>query len=287
MKHLLPLSMVIFTFLIFSFFLRLLDLRFRFFFIYFCVQKNCRFKSTRNVHLADLFDFSQSHMQVLGKLVVTCKINFYIFFSKVYFSYLILAPGTGSKRPYCSSSGQDLENTQSKFPKFDHEVDNFTGTKFSEKEGTHVYTDGGCFQNGRHGARAGLGVYWAPNDPNNISEKLSGRQTNNRAEIYAAVRAVQVAKKKGIQNLILHTDSQFLINSITKWIKGWKKKGWTKATGSPVTNRDDFEALDKELNGVNVKWVYVKGHCGDVANECADRLAKQGAEKPDCTDKQE
>ncbi|KAH9491434.1 Ribonuclease H1 [Bulinus truncatus] len=169
-------------------------------------------------------------------------------------------------------------DTPHKISKMESE-DNFTGSKFSDSDGISVYTDGGCFLNGRKGAKAGLGVYWSPNDPDNISEPLKGKATNNRAEIYAALRAVQLAKKKGINNLILHTDSQFLINGITKWIKNWKKNSWTKAKGSPVINKEDFEALDEELIGINVKWVYVRGHNGNASNEEADRLAKSGAEK--------
>ncbi|XP_059151679.1 ribonuclease H1-like isoform X2 [Physella acuta] len=188
----------------------------------------------------------------------------------------------GSKRHYSTSSGgasSSLDANQTKRPKFDLKAEQFTGSRFSEAEGINVYTDGGCFDNGRCGARAGIGVFWAPDDPDNVSERLPGRPTNNRAEIHAAVRAVQLAKKKGIKNLILHTDSQFLINGITKWIKGWKRNQWTKTTGSPVVNKEDFEELDKQLKNINVKWVYVRGHCGNQANESADRLAKEGAEK--------
>uniref|UniRef100_A0A0B6ZQH1 Ribonuclease H1 n=1 Tax=Arion vulgaris TaxID=1028688 RepID=A0A0B6ZQH1_9EUPU len=161
----------------------------------------------------------------------------------------------GSKRSFSTSAMHANNEDQAKRPKFDCKVDHFTGKKFDQSDGTHVYTDGGCFDNGRNGARAGIGVFWAKNDPDNVSERLSGRPTNNRAEIHAAVRAIQIAKRKGILNLILHTDSQFLINGITKWIRGWKRNQWKKATGSPVINQQDFEELDRELRGINVKWV--------------------------------
>ncbi|BFZ16833.1 hypothetical protein BsWGS_19871 [Bradybaena similaris] len=188
-----------------------------------------------------------------------------------------MAPG--SKRAFSTHAGNTANGTSDKRPKFDTDAETFTGRKFSDSEGTHVFTDGGCFDNGRNGARAGIGVFWAWNDLDNVSERLPGRPTNNRAEIHAAVRAVQIAKKKGIQNLILHTDSQFLINGITKWIRGWKKNQWKKTTGSPVINQKDFEELDRELQGMNVKWVYVRGHSGDPSNEEADLLARQGAAK--------
>ncbi|GFR64643.1 ribonuclease H1 [Elysia marginata] len=189
-----------------------------------------------------------------------------------------IAPGT--KRNFSTMAREPDDIGNAKQPKKEKSgVGGFTGSSFDEADGVHVYTDGGCFDNGRTGARAGIGVYWGRDDLNNVSEALSGRPSNNRAEIHAAVRAVQIAKRKGIKNLIVHTDSQFLINGITKWIHRWKKNGWKLSTGHPVINKEDFSALDNELNGISVKWVYVKGHSGHAANEEADRLAKQGAEK--------
>ncbi|RUS91353.1 hypothetical protein EGW08_000870 [Elysia chlorotica] len=193
-----------------------------------------------------------------------------------------IAPGM--KRNFSSMAREpDDRRERKKAKKEKSNVGGFTGPTFEEDDGVHVYTDGGCFDNGRNGARAGIGVYWGRDDPNNVSEALSGRPSNNRAEIHAAVKAVQVAKQKGIKNLVIHTDSQFLINGITKWIKGWKKNGWKLTTGHPVINKEDFSALDNELPGISVKWVYVRGHSGNPANEEADRLAKLGAEKAGLT----
>ncbi|KAK6188968.1 hypothetical protein SNE40_005035 [Patella caerulea] len=156
---------------------------------------------------------------------------------------------------------------------------NFTGEPFEDDDGVEVYTDGACFNNGKNGACSGIGVFWGVNDKRNTSEKLAGRQTNNRAEIHAARVAIEQAKKRKIKNLILHTDSEFLINSITKWIKGWKRNGWILSSGKPVVNKDDFQELDEALKGINVKWVHVRGHCGIPGNEAADRLANEGAKK--------
>lgn len=79
----------------------------------------------------------------------------------------------------------------------------------------HVYTDGACSHNGgiNGTARAAIGVYWGPNHPMNVSERLAGRQTNNRAEIHAAVRALQQVRSVGGRNVTIYTDSSFLINS--------------------------------------------------------------------------
>lgn len=83
-----------------------------------------------------------------------------------------------------------------------------------------VYTDGACSANGRSGARAGLGVYWGEGHPLNVSEPVSGRATNNCGEIQAATKAIKQALQNGVQKLSINTDSQFLINSVTKWIPG-------------------------------------------------------------------
>jgi len=183
----------------------------------------------------------------------------------------------GTKRKF--NTNKPLAEQPAKRHRLDTSVPNFTGAKFPDSTGTHVYTDGGCFNNGRNGAMAGIGVYWSQKDSDNVSERLSGRQTNNRAEIHAAIRAIEKAKSKDINNLILHTDSQFMINGITKWIKGWKRNGWILTSGNPVVNREDFEELEEGLKGINVKWMYVKGHSGDPGNDAVDLLAKKGASK--------
>ena len=142
-----------------------------------------------------------------------------------------------------------------------------------------VYTDGSCFGNGQNGATAGIGVYWGPDHPDNVCDRLPGRQTNNRAEIHAAVKAIQQAKSKGVSNLVLKTDSQFCIKGITTWIHNWKKNGWKLSTGQPVVNKADFEELDASLQGINVQWVHVRGHRGEPGNKAADKLANEGAGK--------
>lgn len=157
------------------------------------------------------------------------------------------------------------------------ESSTFTGAKFSDEEGTSVFTDGACFFNGKHGQVAGVGVFWAADDSDNTSEILSGLPSNHRAEIHAAVRAVQIAKARGVKNLILYTDSQYLINGITKWISGWKKREWKTSAGEPVKNKEEFEVLDKEISDISIKWVFAKSKSGIDGCDQADKLAKQGA----------
>ncbi|KAM9435932.1 ribonuclease H1 isoform 2-T2 [Clarias gariepinus] len=143
-----------------------------------------------------------------------------------------------------------------------------------------VYTDGCCTKNGRDGARAGIGVYWGPNHPLNVSERLSGRQTNQRAELQAACRALEQAIEMDIQKLVLYTDSKFTINGITSWVKNWKTNGWRLKTGGEVVNKDDFQKLDELNEELDVKWLHIPGHAGYLGNEEADRLSREGAAKP-------
>ena len=76
-----------------------------------------------------------------------------------------------------------------------------------------VWTDGSSFENGSKNARAGIGVFWKDNDQKNLSEKLPGEQTNNRAELYAVIRALEICENK-TKLLEIITDSKYVINAI-------------------------------------------------------------------------
>lgn len=90
-----------------------------------------------------------------------------------------------------------------------------------------------------------------------MAEAVSGRPTNNCGEIQAASLAVKLANSCQIKKLCINTDSQFLINAMTKWLTGWKKKNWKLSSGGPVLNKIDFEQLDNLIRdtGITVKWV--------------------------------
>ncbi|XP_072711203.1 ribonuclease H1 isoform X2 [Ciconia boyciana] len=145
-----------------------------------------------------------------------------------------------------------------------------------------VYTDGCCSGNGRNRARAGIGVYWGPGHPLNTSERLPGRQTNQRAEIHAACKAIEQAKSQNIKKLIIYTDSKFTINGITSWVDNWKTNGWRTSSGGSVINKEDFERLDNLSKGIEIQWMHIPGHAGFQGNEEADRLAREGASKQKC-----
>ncbi|KAM3602943.1 uncharacterized protein V6R79_013642 [Siganus canaliculatus] len=144
-----------------------------------------------------------------------------------------------------------------------------------------VYTDGCCSANGKRGARAGIGVYWGHGHPLNVAERLPGRQTNQRAELQAACKALEQAKERNIQKLVLYTDSKFTINGVTKWVKNWKLNNWRLKSGGPVTNKEDFVKLDRLNAGLEVVWIHIPGHAGYRGNEEADRLSREGAAKPE------
>lgn len=110
---------------------------------------------------------------------------------------------------------------------------------------------------------------------------VSGRATNNAGEIQAAIIAIELAGEHGIKRLCIRTDSEFLVNSVLRWMPIWRRNGWLRADGYPVANREDFRKLDNKIHRyyIELKWEHVPGHAGIFGNECADRLAKRGAER--------
>ena len=144
-----------------------------------------------------------------------------------------------------------------------------------------VYTDGACPKNGQGAAKAGIGVWWGEDHRLNLARRVAGdKQTNNVAEIQAAAMALTQAHSAGRQKVEVRTDSQFVINCITKWVTNWKKNGWQTAAGKPVINKEDLIELDKavgSLGRLNVKWTHVKGHADNYGNNQADKLAVSGA----------
>lgn len=101
--------------------------------------------------------------------------------------------------------------------------------------------------------------------------------TNNMGELKAVLDLFEATAPRPEAKLRVYCDSQYVINSLTKWMPGWKKKGWKKSDGKPVLNRDLLEALDQALTGRNYEFIWVKGHSGHVLNEKADSLANGAA----------
>ncbi|WGD37476.1 ribonuclease H [Lysinibacter sp. HNR] len=101
--------------------------------------------------------------------------------------------------------------------------------------------------------------------------------TNNQAELTAVLELLRATKHVDDELLIL-CDSQYVINCLTQWMPGWKRKGWRKADGKPVLNVGILQELDAELQGRNYRFEWVKGHANHPLNEAADTRARAVAE---------
>uniref|UniRef100_T1IKG5 RNase H type-1 domain-containing protein n=1 Tax=Strigamia maritima TaxID=126957 RepID=T1IKG5_STRMM len=140
-----------------------------------------------------------------------------------------------------------------------------------------IYIVGAFESNAQHGARGGIGVYWGPDNPRNVSERLKGDQTINRAAIRAAVRALGQARAENLREIRIFSDSEFLITSVNQGLGLWQRTGWTTVTGQPVENREDFEDLIIASTGIPaVHWRRVEDHSRNLDIEAADQLAREG-----------
>lgn len=136
-----------------------------------------------------------------------------------------------------------------------------------------VFTDGACLGNPGPGGWGVLLIEGGARRELNGGEEAT---TNNRMEMLAAIRALEETPKGA--KIVLHTDSQYVKNGITGWIKGWKRNGWKNAAKQPVKNRDLWEKLDALATERNVDWRWVKGHNGHPENERVDELAREAAQ---------
>jgi ribonuclease HI len=134
------------------------------------------------------------------------------------------------------------------------------------------YTDGACIGNPGPGGWGSV-VYFTDGSVYEMGG-ADAQTTNNRMEMQAAIQALKVLRASGqTEPVTLYTDSEYVKNGITKWVKGWKKKGWKTASGGVVLNQDLWETLD-ELNSPIVEWQYVRGHSGNEGNERCDAIAR-------------
>jgi ribonuclease HI len=134
-----------------------------------------------------------------------------------------------------------------------------------------VHTDGACSGN------PGPGGWGAILEFDGVEKEISGgapETTNNRMELTAAIEALSALKRACAVEL--HTDSEYLRNGITQWIKGWKRNGWKTRDRKPVKNADLWQALDALVQTHKVEWHWVRGHAGHDINERADALARKG-----------
>lgn len=145
-----------------------------------------------------------------------------------------------------------------------------------QKDGSiDIFTDGACSGNPGPGGWGAL-LRWRDNE----KEMKGGERetTNNRMEMMAAIQALETLKRPA--QVRLHTDSTYLRDGITKWIHGWKAKGWKTAAKKPVKNVDLWKRLEAAIEHHQVEWIWVKGHNGHPENERADELARAGIPGP-------
>lgn len=135
-----------------------------------------------------------------------------------------------------------------------------------------IATDGACKGNpgrGGWGALLRMGA---------TEKELSGGEahtTNNRMELMAAIEGLKALKKPC--RVKLSTDSRYVMDGLTKWIKGWQRNGWKTADKKPVKNADLWLALLDAAKPHRIEWLWVKGHAGHPDNERADKLASDAA----------
>ena len=136
-----------------------------------------------------------------------------------------------------------------------------------------IFTDGACKGNpgpGGWGALLRMGSH---------EKELSGSDpdtTNNRMELLAVIHALEALIEPCWVEL--YSDSKYVIDGITKWVHGWKKRGWVNASKKPVRNADLWHDLIEAVARHEVSWHWVRGHNGHPENERVDQLASNAAE---------
>lgn len=135
-----------------------------------------------------------------------------------------------------------------------------------------LVTDGSCIGNPGPGGWAVILRY------GKHSRELSGSQartTNNRMEMTAVVSGLQALREPC--SVTLETDSEYVKNGVTRWMKKWKRNGWMTTAKEPVKNQDLWQELDAALARHRVRWIWVKGHANHKDNNRCDKLAREAA----------
>jgi ribonuclease HI len=134
-----------------------------------------------------------------------------------------------------------------------------------------IHTDGACSGNPGPGGWGAI-----VRDGDHVTEMMGGEAatTNNRMELLAAISALEALSDGTPAEL--HTDSQYLQNGITRWLRNWKNNGWRTSDKKPVKNIDLWKRLEAAAERHHVTWHWVRGHVGHDENERADELAREG-----------
>jgi ribonuclease HI len=137
-----------------------------------------------------------------------------------------------------------------------------------------IFTDGACRGNPGPG---GWGVLLIYGDHRKTLHGGEPETTNNRMELRAAIEALNALN--GERDVVLNTDSKYVMEGIKNWLPGWKKRGWKTSSRKPVKNQDLWRELEEAVSKHNIKWHWVRGHTGVPGNEEADALANRGIDE--------
>jgi ribonuclease HI len=140
-------------------------------------------------------------------------------------------------------------------------------------ETVEIWTDGGCKPNPGPGGWAAVMRF------KGVERELSGANeatTNNRMELTAATMALETLKRPC--RVVLHTDSQYVRNGVTRWHRGWVRRNWRNSAGDPVANMDLWRRLLDAAKAHEIEWLWVRGHSGNPMNDRVDRLATEARE---------
>lgn len=167
-----------------------------------------------------------------------------------------------------------------------------------------IFTDGAVLNNqSKMKNKGGVGVFFGENDPRNISLTINAtdnqpKVTNQVCETIACIKAIETlvsTQKIKNRNIIIKTDSMYLVNSMTTWAKNWEKNNWMKSDGKPVQNLELIKKLYYQSRNINVTYIHVKAHTKAPAidsklyndyygNYMADKLAASAAASAAATD---
>ncbi len=143
------------------------------------------------------------------------------------------------------------------------------------KKNVSLFTDGACKGNPGPG---GWGAVLQYGEHERCFKGYDANTTNNRMELLAVIEGLRALKEPC--QVTLTTDSKYVKNGMTQWIECWKRKNWRTSSGTPVKNKELWQALEVEVSRHEIEWHWVKGHSGHRENELADELANQAiAEK--------
>jgi ribonuclease HI len=141
-----------------------------------------------------------------------------------------------------------------------------------------IYTDGACIDNPGPGGWAAILQHVRANGER-VEKELTGicpeSTTNNAMELTAVLEGLQALNQPC--RVTVHTDSKYIYNGMTRWLPGWKDRGWRKASGEQIRNPNLWKSLDEARHAHQVQWCWIKAHNKHPENERADRIAHAAA----------